>query len=193
MFTRVAVWAGPRLGKGAVRTGAVRTASAAVLVILAVVLTGAGYASKRAKRVDYEYWPAAADHSRQLVSPPEEALLRDLPQLLPRNAVILADPFNGGSLAYALGDRRVVFPHMAGAFAPAALDALTLMPDLSNPQTCVDLDTLGAKYLYVDQYVYFVGQAGQGAYSQLDQVPDTGVRLIRRGGSAALYEITACG
>ena len=193
MFTRAADWVGPRLGTDAARTVAVRSAGAAVLVILAVVLTGAGYASKRANRVDYEYWPAADEHSRQLVSPAEETLLRDLPQLLPRNAVILADPFSGGSLAYALGDRRVVFPHMAGSFAPAALDALALMPDLQNPQTCVDLDTLGARYLYVDQYVYFVGHAGQGAYSQLDQVPDAGVRLIRRGGSAALYEITACG
>jgi hypothetical protein len=52
---------------------------------------------------------------------------------------------------------------------------------------------VGVRYLYVDNQVYLEGEAGQPRFRQLDEVPTDGVRLIRQSGSAALYEITACG
>ncbi|MGZ6838932.1 MAG: DUF6541 family protein [Frankiaceae bacterium] len=169
-----------------------RLAGVPILVALALVVTGFGYAHKKTERMAFDYWPDAADHARQLVTPAEEKLLRDLPHLTPPDAVILADPFSGGSLAYALGDRHVVFPHMTGTYPLAATETQQLLPDLGNLQTCADLHTLGVRYLYIDRYHYFDGLAAQAPYVKLDIVPSSGVTLVRRAGTAALYEVTAC-
>jgi hypothetical protein len=169
----------------------VRLAGVPVLLILALVLTGGGYARKRAVRIAFDYWPAANAQNRQLVTPAEESLLRDLPHLVPRDAAVLADPYSGGAWAYALGDRQVLFPHVVGAFLPQARELLTLMPNLTDPKTCAVLDALKVRYLYVDAHQYF-GGTGPQAFRTIEEVPATGVRLVRRADTAALYQITAC-
>jgi hypothetical protein len=170
----------------------VRVAGVPALLILALVLTGGGYAHKREARIDFDYWPDPSAHSRQLVTPAEEKLLRDLPHLIPKGAVVLADPYSGGAWAYALGDRKVVFPHVTGAFPPEAQALRNVMPNLADPKTCSLLNDLKVHYLYVDKYTYFGNSIGPQSFAHLEEVPTTGVRLVRRADTAALYEITAC-
>jgi hypothetical protein len=170
----------------------VRVTGVPVLLILALVLTGGGYARKRAVRIAFDYWPDASAHTRQLVTPAEENLLRDLPHLVPRGDVVLSNPYSGGTWAYALGDRPVLFPHVTGAFQPRALELRALMPNLTDPQTCALLNDLKVHYLYVDSYRYFGESPGPLSFAHLDEVPTTGVRLVRRADTAALYQITAC-
>ena len=184
---------GSRLLSGSTSTARlVRVAGVPVLLILALVLTGGGYARKRAVRIAFDYWPDPSAHSRQLVTPAEEKLLRDLPHLVPKDATVLADPYNGGAWAYALGDRHVLFPHVLGTFRPEALQLRTLMPNLKDPRTCALLDKLKVHYLYVDGYTYFGNSAGPRSFANLEEVPSSGVRLVRRADTAALYQITAC-
>lgn len=161
-------------------------------VVLVLVLTVGGYAHKREARLTYWYWPAAAAPERQLASPAEQELLRRLDQLTPANAEVLADPFGGGALAYALGDRKVVFPHLTGAWTPEELEALTLMPDLSNPRTCSVLHRLGVDYLFVDPDLYVGSNPAHDRFANLDRPPSSGVELVAKADSAALYRITAC-
>lgn len=162
-----------------------------VVVLTFLIVTGGGYAHKRADRIVYDYWTTSASN-RQLVTAAEEDLLRSLDETLPEDAVILSDPFSGGALAYALGDREVVFPHMTGAWTDTALRAVRLMPDLDDPRTCELLQELGAEYLYVDRHMYLEGGPVHQRFQNLDEVPQQGVELLERAGSAALYEITAC-
>jgi hypothetical protein len=169
----------------------VRGAGVPVLLILALVLTGGGYARKRAVRIAFDYWPDARAITRQLVTPAEEKLLRDLPHLVPKDATVLADPYSGGAWAYALGDRQVVFPHVVGDFQRDALRLRALMPDLADPKTCALLDELKVRYLYVDSHQYF-GGPGPLAFQNIEEVPAAGVHLVRRADTAALYQITAC-
>ena len=163
-----------------------------VLVLAVLLATDGGYADRRQDRIAFDYWPDPADEIRQLVTPEEEELLRSLSADTPEDAVILADPFSGGALAYALGDRDVVFPHMPGNYDQDALDLRSLMPDLTDPEACRLVEELGIDYFYVDRNPYFKGGVGQRKYARLDLVPVSGVRLLERADSAALYEITAC-
>jgi hypothetical protein len=180
------------LSGGTLAARLVRVTGVPVLLIAALVLTGGGYAHKRAARIAFDYWPAPTAHTGELVTPAEESLLRDLPHLIPADATVLADPFNGGAWAYALGDRLVVFPHMTGTFPPDALALRSLMPNLADPRTCALLDEFKVRYLYVDSQLYLAGIFEQLPYTDLDEVPGSGVRLVRRAGTAALYRITAC-
>lgn len=161
-------------------------------VVLVLVLTVGGYAHKREERLTFWYWPAVGAADRQLATPAEEALLRRLDELTPAGAEVLADPFGGGALAYALGDRKVVFPHLTGAWTPRELQALTLMPDLGDPRTCSVLNGLGVDYLFVDPELYVGHNPAHDKFANLDRPPSSGVKLVARADSASLYRITAC-
>lgn len=180
------------LSGGSTAARVVRIAGVPVLLILALVLTGGGYAHKREARIAFDYWPDPSVTARQLVTPAEESLLRDLPHLVPKGATVLADPWSGGAWAYALGDRKVLFPHVSGAFLPEAQELRAVMPNLTDPRTCPLLNDLKVRYLYVDADPFWAGSGGQLAFADLDVVPFSGVRLVRRADTAALYQITAC-
>lgn len=169
-----------------------RTALVPALVLVFLVATG-GYAQKREDRLTFWYWPTAGLPERQLVTTAEEDLLRRMDDLTPPGARILADPFGGGALAYSLGNREVVFPHLTGDWSDVALQALRRMPDLGDPGTCEALQELDADYLYVDPELYVGSNPIQQKFEDLDRAPTSGVRLIERADTAALYEITACG
>ena len=169
------------------------TAAAVPLLLLLVLLaTGGGYAGKRADRMTFDYWPANDSGPRQLLTPGEERLLRDLDEQLPEDAVVLADPFNGGALAYALGDRDVVFPHVTGTWSEQGLELRDSEVDPTDADSCRLLEEFGVTHLYVDSSIYRQGSTAQVRFAALDEVPDTGVRLTARADGAALYEVTGC-
>jgi hypothetical protein len=162
-----------------------------LIVLLFLVATGA-YAQKRADRLAFWYWPTVGEPGRQLLTPAEQDLLRRMDDIVPPDGRILADPFTGGALAYALADREVVFPHLTGTWSATAKSAVRLMPDLSDPDTCRALEELGVQYLYVDREQYVEGNATQKAFADLDRPPLSGVERLAEADDAALYEITAC-
>lgn len=175
------------------RSGAALRAAALLgvpVVVAALLLATGGYADKRESRLAYDYWTPVDDPYRQLVTPAEEVLLRDIGDHLPEGAVLLADPFSGGALAYALGDRDVVFTHMAGTWSPAALRAIRLMPDLQG--ACGTLADLGVTHLYIDERSYFQDGRGQREYRNLDERPSSGLTLLAQADGASLYEVTGC-
>ena len=195
-FRAVAEWLeGLVLGRlrGPARAGAVVRLVTVPVVVLAFLLTTGAYAQKREDRLTFWYWPTVGEPGRQLVTPAEQDLLRRMDELIPPDALVLADPFTGGALAYALGERDVLFPHLTGTWSSTARRAVGLMPDLVDPRTCFVLQDLGVDYLYVDTEQYVEGDGTQRRFRDLDRAPSTGVTLVDRADTAALYELTACG
>ena len=54
------------------------------------------------------------------------------------------------------------------------------------------LDELGVDYLYVDTELYVGENPIQEKFETLDRAPTSGVEVMERADTAALYEITAC-
>lgn len=126
----------------------------------------------------------------------EQEFIRSLGPLLPRDAVVIGDPFNGLPYIYALAGRRVVFPQLINE--PATEDEAYLRRNfrniLADPEVCRALGRLGAGYVYddgpvrarqTDRHLKWPGFAGVD-YSR-------GFEPVARQGTAALYRITACG
>ena len=56
---------------------------------------------------------------RRGINPDELQLFEDVAELTPEDAVIAGNPWNGSALAYAFTGRRVLFPHVGGAYTVA--------------------------------------------------------------------------
>jgi hypothetical protein len=69
---------------------------------------------------------------------------------------------------------------------------LALMPDLTDPRTCQALEDLDIDALYVDRELYVGSAPHQAQFENLDRVPSSGVELVDRADTVALYEITTC-
>ncbi len=119
----------------------------------------------------------------------ELAMMHRLRGELDLDAAVLGSPFSGASHLYGLNGQSVLLrspffeQDSARAFVTAHIEELGSSPDL-----CRRLNELGVRYLYVDQRSSDV----LGAPLTLDKVPAVGVRQIDSGGSASVYEITAC-
>ncbi|NNH24355.1 DUF6541 family protein, partial [Pseudokineococcus marinus] len=124
-----------------------------VVALLLVVLLGAAAtaapgsgvpAAQRSLAQAYASDAAAAP----LVDPQELALLAALDDLVPPDALIADDPHDGGALAYALADRRVLFPHLSGTRPPLErLLAESLDEAGADPAVCAAVRDLGVTHV----------------------------------------------
>ena len=170
--------------------------------VLSLAAAAAVFASPGGFRYETQVEAAAAPYlatpvprGRALLGD-EQDFIRSLGPLLPRDAVVIGDPFNGLPYIYALTGHRVVFPQMINR--PATADEAYLRRHfrqiLTDPQVCSALGRLGANYLYVDGPVR-ARQIDRGlkwpGFTKVDYT--RGFELIASRGTAALYRITACG
>ncbi|NKY38391.1 DUF6541 family protein, partial [Cellulomonas septica] len=127
-------------------------------------------------------FPALADAD-------ELDLARRLDVLLPPDAVLLGSPYSG---VVNLGERagvRVVPPTQVAPRDPDVAFVGAHVQDLgSDPRVCAALRRLGVTHLYVDTAPWNT----EGAVVDLRTAPPAGVRLVDRGGSAAVYEVVGC-
>ncbi|NKX56153.1 DUF6541 family protein [Arthrobacter mobilis] len=125
----------------------------------------------------------------------EQEFIRSLGPVLPPDAVVVGDPFNGLPYIYALTGHRVVFPQMINR--PGNEDEAYLRRNfrniLTDPEVCRALGRLGATHVYddgpirarrTDRHLQWPGFRGVD-YS-------LGFELVARQGTAAIYKITAC-
>ena len=129
-----------------------------------------------------------------LLTQDERALLEALPQLTPPDAVILAEPLNGSTLAYALADRRVLRPYIGLKPTPEEdflLGHLSTAP-ADDPQLCQALTATGVTHvLDFGATTVHTGSIEHPGFQGLQRSPV--VRVLAQDGQAALYEVTACG
>lgn len=136
-----------------------------------------------------------ADETAWVLTPPERALIERLPQTTPDDALLVVNPSQGGSLAYAIADRRVTHYYMNTPVPPAAeLLAQRLHDAATDPAVCAAVKETGAGYaLVLEPYEI------AGVFEQPTSHPglvglDTasGFEVVDSEGESTLYRITAC-
>jgi hypothetical protein len=136
----------------------------------------------------------ALDSSSPLLSADEYALLEELPELVPRDAVIAGSPWTGTALAYAISDRDVLMRHLLTevSSAGAVVNEELSEAGREDPELCAALDASGVTYV-----LDFGTREVHGATHDFPGLDDlrhsTNVRLVHGIGDARLYEVTACG
>ncbi|WP_342024111.1 DUF6541 family protein [Arthrobacter citreus] len=184
------------LGSAVSRSRMTRTAAgvtSAVLAFLPALLLlpltqGKSIENEIARaRMNYMTTPDAS-----LVSTDELALLEELDELVPEDAVIAVNPWTGGSLAYALADRETTHKHIfyTSTEAQAVIDA-SLKEAGDTPGVCEAVEATGVDYVldFGDREVH----GGDHPYPGLEGLDtDDDFRLVSSVGDARLYEFVGC-
>lgn len=128
----------------------------------------------------------------QLLTVDETRLLEEIPGIVPEDAVIVTDAWNGSSLAYAYTGRHTTTRHTLEYLSP---DVVLLHERLDeaadDPEVCAAIQRLGAGYVLdfgPDQINHF--ENSRAGYDDLADAP--GFTLVASEGSAKLYRIEAC-
>ena len=128
-----------------------------------------------------------------LLTTDELAVVNQLPDLLGPDDVVLADPWRGGSLAYALTGVNTLPRHMTSysATSPAlqvledSLDEVRL-----NPEICPAIKELGVDYVLDFKGRAILNHPMEPGLSGIR--PGNGFEPVLKIGNATLYRITAC-
>lgn len=134
------------------------------------------------------------DERSPSLNPDELALFDDVAELVPEDAVIAGNPWNGSALVYAYTGRRALFPHVGGAYTPAHRAVAEGLAD-ATPEACGAAAELGVTHVIdSDARMLFVGDARAESYPGLTDLPrdPEGLTLLAERGDARLYELTGC-
>ncbi|WP_024367821.1 DUF6541 family protein [Arthrobacter sp. TB 26] len=134
--------------------------------------------------------------SSPLVSSDELALLGRLDSHVPPGAVIVGNPWNGSSLAYALADRKALQLHILGAIPPGTQLLYDRLRDATtDPAVCEAVRELNVGYvLDFGHHEVNFGDERRDVFTGLDDLVGSGAaELIDSQGTARLLRITACG
>lgn len=129
----------------------------------------------------------------QLLTLDEMAVLKDLDALVPPNAVIASNVWNGSALAYALADRKTLQLHvLVSNFTLNDKIVLDSLRDArTNPDVCPAVKALGVSYVLDFGYQEIHG--GKHLAAGLDNLETSGVAtLISQHGDARLFRFTGC-
>jgi len=196
MATYGAVWVVSRLRSLAERRRAVQRASAirpliGVLLMVVLVITtqvdSVQYAADKA-RGNYQL----TDNS-QLLTRDEMAVLRDMKSMVPPDAVVAANAWNGSALAYALVDRRTIQLHvLSSSFTLNDKIVLDSLKEANtNPTVCPAVKALNVSYVldFGKQEI----NGGSHPAPGLDNLEGSGVAtLLSRHGDAKLFRFDGC-
>lgn len=195
------VWFSARIGSWAeadhVIACRVRVAGSLVIVTGILGLTqwssGTGFAVLRAAATyDLAELRCPPGDRSCLVTEDELVVLRAIPELVPQDAVLLAEPSNGASLVFALSGRRVLRPYIG--ITPSAAEEV-LLDDLATPGpptvVCQALIDTGVTYV-LDFGVQAIDSedVSHPFHGSLES-SDALVPILVKG-NAALYAVTGC-
>ena len=177
-----------------------------LVAALASVLVGALASTALASHVSQDKEIRAQfDHASEayrtweisdLVSVDEFRMFDELPGLVPDDAYLIADPWEGGGLAYAFSDLDVSRIYMTVARTPAEKHLDAHFEDIAtDPEVCEALPE-GRPLYYLDLDDHRLGDddAEESGYLGYDDLTaDTpGFDLVHEVGEVRLYEVDAC-
>ena len=123
------------------------------------------------------------------VSAEEQKMIDRLPRELDPTQAVLGDADSGASHLYGLIGQRVSLTNFFSRPDAAVRYVSTHLASLgSDPGVCRSLRADHIGYLYIDSRPSWVGTSVQA----FETPPPAGVALVDRGGSAAVYSVTAC-
>lgn len=136
----------------------------------------------------------ARDTRESIVSSDEYKLFERLPGEVPADAVIAVNPWNGGSLAYAFADRKVLEYHQTQR-KTADLEAIAqgLADADKNPKVCEAVRRLKVGYALDLGSQYLLNHPSSLMYPGLQDLEKSkAVKLVDSEGEAKLFKIVAC-
>ncbi|MFE7630622.1 DUF6541 family protein [Kocuria sp. NPDC057446] len=186
---------------GRPRAGRAAWPVAAVVVLALAVPYSQVESLTQATRWGKQYY--AWEGPESILNQDEYELLQELDELTEPGDVIAVNPWNGGSLAFAVAERPVTQYHVESP----GVELRTLDPELHAVATGIDDATpdspacAAAEELEVQWVLDFgtqfiIPDARQaGEYSGINAVDPqaaSGLALVERNGDAALYEVVGC-
>ncbi|MDU3274918.1 DUF6541 family protein [Varibaculum cambriense] len=132
----------------------------------------------------------------QLIDTDELKLLFSLPKYIPENDAVLANPWEGGTFTWAIGERRAVFPKISGNVYPDSLRPLAKTLDSQqDPQVCKKMEAENSHYLLELRDQYLWGESGweiEKQYPALDNIDPKTSKLVKQVGDAKLLRYEGC-
>lgn len=166
------------------------TAGGVLAVVLCLAIVALGHFSP-STAVSKEYlereWRGDA-----LLSADERELLEQLPEVVPEDAVIATNAWNGSSLAYAISDRQVLNTFMSFQAEPEVhLLNAELDEAATNPEVCDAADDLDVDYALDFGPEELHGRSA--TYTGLNEIAETGsAEVVLQVGDAKLLRMLPC-
>lgn len=171
-----------------IRSRAAELSTVLVIFLLAVGMQGAP--------INFAVASAAHNYVQtpdsEVVSSDELALIDQLDDLVPAEAVIAVNPWTGAALAFALADRKTTSSHVLSTYS-ADVDIInnSLRNALTDPTVCPAVKAAGVMYAldFGDKEVH----GGHHDFPGLDDLEKSpAAELVAQVGDAKLFRITAC-
>ncbi|WP_159802722.1 DUF6541 family protein [Arthrobacter zhaoguopingii] len=171
-----------------------RSALAAGLAVVAVVAVyqGSGhFRSADRVAVAAHNYITAAEPGIWLLSSGEQDFIERAGALLPEDAVVIGDPFNGETYFYTLTGRHVVYSRLGSPAPTEAKTVLRIGFDRlhDDPAVCAAIEEVGATHFYQDQPASVDREVWKGFYGVETA---KGFEPVLVEGGRGLYEITVC-
>ncbi|MDT0167631.1 DUF6541 family protein [Pseudarthrobacter sp. BRE9] len=127
-----------------------------------------------------------------LISSDEMMLIKRLPSEVPADAVMVGNPWNGSSLAYAFADRKLVQLHILSAVPPGTAPLLNgPAPAKDDPVVCPTVESLRIGYILDFGHREVHGR--DSGYKGLDALIAAGMATLEDAqGEAKLYKLNLC-
>jgi hypothetical protein len=166
--------------------------TALLLVVAGTSWLGPSQAEVRASIALVFSVPEVTD--REILSQDDRELLQQLPDHVPADERVAGNPWDGTSLAWALGDREPLFPHLTGNWDPDRKIVATRLDQVAtDPEVCPALDRLDTHYLMHSEDLLWGGNSQAEYFDAVTRAAEApGFEEVARSGTSVLYRIAAC-
>lgn len=158
------------------------------VAIGAIMVVSAGWPTfLKEMRFTYEI----SDNS-PLITSDELRLLERLPDLVPEGGTVLGSPWTGAGLAYALGHRDVVYPHIGASVTEDELVVIGGFRWAANrPGVCEAIKS--SDIFYALDFGLQEVHGGRHEFWGFEDLEDSdSVELVAQEGEAKLYRVSVC-
>ncbi|ASO17804.1 hypothetical protein FHR81_003988 [Actinoalloteichus hoggarensis] len=166
-----------------------------LLGILLVILTGGMYARDHPEIIARLYPEGVPDPALNLVTAEERRFFEEVADIVPPDAMVANQPWDGSPLLWALEGRRVLYPHLVFEWGEDQEYLAEHLADVDeDPRACQAVRDQGIEYLIkASPDYYWPWDSRQANYPGIDAAPGSpGFELVVEDGEMQLYRITAC-
>ncbi|MTD57796.1 DUF6541 family protein [Amycolatopsis pithecellobii] len=134
-----------------------------------------------------------ANSEGRLVDSRTQAFFARVQPLIPRDAIVAGNPWDGSTLLWALADRRTLFPHLGTATSPVQWYLAGHLDEAgTNPQVCHEAVRIGVGYLLIGDGTFWPTDAERQKYPGFaDPAGKPGFQVLAEDGPHKLYRL-AC-
>jgi hypothetical protein len=171
------------------------TALAIIVVLVLLPLSGGYYTGTNITTVRGSY-TAAEPTNGVLVDQTELAFLGKLDQVLPADAVVANNPWDGSATMLADIRRKALFPHADILWSDEQKYLAKHLADAArDPKVCAAADRLGVHYLLVANKTFWVGwdKRVQDYPGIADPTTPGAFEVVASSGTVKLYKLDRCG